>query len=101
MTFKFFQKEELYISDFSETYGPDNGVERVVGSCGDDAVCPPAVALFLNDSKGFRPIAIQLKPDDPEYLFVADDGLGWLLAKMYYRCCVSNYHEVIQVLDYK
>ena len=70
-------------------------MKRVEGSSGLDAVCPPAIALFLNDSKGFRPIAIQLKPGDPEYLFVADDGLGWLLAKMYYRCCVSNYHEVI------
>ena len=73
-------------------------IQRVKGSTGENAVCLPATALFLNDSKGFRPIAIQLKPNDPKFLSVADNSNYWLLAKMYYRCCVSNYHEVIQLL---
>jgi len=88
------EKEQLYISDFSEVFSSPN-IQRVKGSTGENAVCLPATALFLNDSKGFRPIAIQLKPNDPKFLSVADNSNYWLLAKMYYRCCVSNYHEWI------
>ena len=66
---------------------------------GGVACCPPAMCLFLlkkvsQKKTNFVPIAIQLKPNDRDYLFVSDTSNGWLLAKMYYRCAVANVHEV-------
>lgn len=83
----------LYISDYTERYRPNSGLVYIKG-----AHCPPAVALFhVNAENKFVPIAIQLQPSDRDYLYVADGSQAWLLAKMYFRCCVSidqewNYH---------
>lgn len=58
--------------------------------------CPDTTALFYSPENGkFRPIAIQLEPENPDSIFTASDSrYDWMLAKMYYRCGDGNIHEV-------
>ena len=93
------QEEKLYISDFSELYGSDSGIVYRPSTFGTPASCPPSVCLFVYDrNEVFRPVAIQLKRNDRDYLFTCDqldtEPQDWLLAKMYYRCSVSNHAAV-------
>lgn len=85
---------KLYITDLKSTYEEEFGLERSALSDGKPSVCPPAVCLFnINNDQRFVPVAIQLVPNDRDYLFTSDGSHDWMLAKMYFRCATSNMHE--------
>jgi len=87
---------KLFISDFSSFYAEDKNLVYRELENGEPCQVAPAICLFyVNDSLGFVPIAIQLKPNDKDYLFTADGSLKWLLAKMYYRNASFSIYEWI------
>jgi len=87
---------KLFISDFSSYYADDKNLVYTTLENGEPCQVAPAICLFyINASLGFVPIAIQLKPNEKEYLFTADGSLAWLLAKMYYRNASSSIFEWI------
>jgi len=87
---------KLYLSDLTEFYKEGQGLEYTKLENGEPCKVSPAVCLFyINDLMKFVPIAIQLKPNDREYLFTSDGSLKWLLAKMYYRNATFSVYEWI------
>jgi len=92
---------KLFISDLSSYYTEDKHlIYTKLEDSNDRCKVAPAICLFyINASLGFVPIAIQLKPNDKDYLFTADGSYAWLLAKMYYRnACFSLYEWIIHYL---
>jgi len=87
---------KLFISDFSSYYSEDKELIYTKLENGDPCKVAPATCLFhVNPTLGFVPIAIQLKPNDRDYLFTSDGSLKWLLAKMYYRNASFSIYEWI------
>ena len=85
----------MFISDLTDVYAASNGLVYTTLPNGEKAKCSPAVALlYINEQDQFVPIAIQLEPNDREYLFVSDTSHDWTLAKMFYRNSLTSYHEV-------
>lgn len=84
----------VFVTDFTECFTPGNGIDYMGIGDGVKAYCPQSMALlYINEAQLFVPIAIQLKPDDRDYLFTSEDSLDWLLAKMYFRSSSLNNHE--------
>lgn len=84
----------VFITDYTETFTPGNGIDYMEIGKGVKAYCPQSMALlYINEAELFVPIAIQLKPNDRDYLFTSEDSLDWLLAKMYFRSSSLNNHE--------
>jgi len=87
---------KLFISDFSSYYSEDKELIYTKQENGDPCKVAPATCLFhVNPTLGFIPIAIQLNPNDRDYLFTSYSSLKWLLAKMYYRNASFSIYEWI------
>lgn len=87
---------KLYIIDYTKVYHPDNGLVHKNNKHGKPCDVAPAVCLFHVDNHGkFLPRAIQLKPNDRDYLFVSEQSDDWMLAKMYVRNAGFSIHEWI------
>jgi len=90
------KNKRVFISDLTDVYAASNGLVYTTLPNGEKAKCSPAVALlYINEQDQFVPIAIQLEPNDREYLFVSDTSHDWTLAKMFYRNSLTSYHEWI------
>jgi len=91
----------VFISDLSKIYFENNELVYTLLPSKNEARCCPAMALlYVNQSDDFVPIAIQLERNNRQYLHIAaqDDyqsQVDWMLAKMYYRCSLTSYHEWI------
>nr|XP_039250397.1 allene oxide synthase-lipoxygenase protein-like [Styela clava] len=85
----------IYIADYSYmTKGlPRNKQYKT----GDPLYCADVTALFYSSGDGkFRPIAIQLEPDNADSIFTPkDERYDWMLAKMYFRCADTIVHQWI------
>ena len=82
-----FQAGKLYIADYVDLL---SGIKRNEG-----LVCADSCGLFYVKGDDFLPIAIQLVPNDRDYLFTPKDTSDdWLLAKMYFRGSMSSIHQV-------
>ena len=87
----------MYILDYTDTF---TGVTRNKSRNGELMNVPPAVGLFYMKNLGdpaacLMPIAIQLHPDDKNYVFTpANDKYSWLLAKFHFSCAHHANHQV-------
>ena len=96
-TFSFdynFQEGRIFIADYVNW---TQGLPRNKRYQSDEVMhCADCLALFYapGDCR-FLPIAIQLKPDDENYIFTPHDKkYDWMLAKMFFRCSDTKAHQV-------
>jgi len=88
------KEHRLYLTDYTRTYHKDSGIDFMDIPSGGKAFCPPCVALmYISEDGDFVPIAIQLKPENRDYLFTSDGSDDWVLAKMFFRSAHLNTHE--------
>jgi len=89
------EAEKLFLSDFHEMFTENSGMIKNPREDGKPCDVPHAICLYyVNEKDKFVPICIQLKPNDRDYLFTADEeSLDWLLAKMWIRNCMVSIHE--------
>jgi len=92
------KEKKLFISDLSQVYGDGNQLEfvplndkkkykqcKTLKKSEACEVSPAVCLMYVNSEDKFKPLAIQLKPGEKEYLFTADGSNSWHLAKMYYN----------------
>ena len=90
----FFQEGRIFIADYTTW---TRGLPRNKRYKSDKMLyCCDCLALYYSPGDGrFLPIAIQLKPDDENYVFTPHDAkYDWMLAKMFFRCSDTNAHQV-------
>lgn len=86
---------KIFIADYTEY---TRGLPRNKRYHSDQSMyCADCLTLYYAPGDGrFLPIAIQLKPDDEEYVFTPNhDKYDWLLAKMFFRCSDCNMNQWI------
>jgi len=89
--------EKLFICDYTEILSDKNGLVYNKNADGTPCQVAQSICLFyINDKQKFVPICIQLKPNDRNYLFTADENShDWLLAKMYFSNSKFGVHEMV------
>ena len=101
------QEKKLFISDLSQVYGDGNQLEfvplndkkkykqcKTLKKSEACEVSPAVCLMYVNSEDKFKPLAIQLKPGEKEYLFTADGSNSWHLAKMYYNNAAHGIYYV-------